>query len=408
MLDLSAADLTLANLSGSDLQEAQLRSTCLAQCNLEGANLTTAILESANLQGANLHSAVLDQAILLGANLQGVNLIHANLSGANLSCADLRGANLRWADLTGANLRWADLTGAKLSGATLAKADLTKAILRESSLIQADCTETILIKADWSGANLSGINLTGARLHGVSRFGLRQVEEVKCRWVDLSSKGDLSLTRSLNPGQAQLFFREGMPGVELTIDSPLDYYANFMLASLYHRLMQNYSYLRFPPSITVMPHRTQLSFQLQQERQLFALAYLIIFPFAEAEKMRQNLLTLIQQLEAELAESTDPMMMEIVQQVKSALDPLVGKVKPLTVPYPEQRDNFFAMPIQVALVNSNKQSLVVHRSASFGKRMAGLSTDRPELLSRSMANAATVTDTVEQALEFLAGFYQFG
>jgi hypothetical protein len=68
-------------------------------------------------------------ADLIIANLSGVDLIIANLSGANLTEADLREADLRGADLSGANLegtilRRADLTRANLAGANLSEADL--------------------------------------------------------------------------------------------------------------------------------------------------------------------------------------------------------------------------------------------------------------------------------------------
>jgi uncharacterized protein YjbI with pentapeptide repeats len=405
--DLSAADLTMANLHGADLQEAQLRRAYLPWCNLENANLSTAILEGANLEQAKLHSTDLRRAILSGAELQGADLIHANLTGANLSGANLSGANLRWADLSGANLRWADLTNAKLSGATLVGTDLTHAILRGSSLIQADLTQSTLINVDWFGANISGVTLTGARIYGVSRFGLK-AENIRCAWVDLSPNGDLSQTRMLNAAQSQQFFREGVPGVEITIDLHLDYHANFVLASLYHQLMQRYSYLKYPPNLAVMVRRTVITFQLQQEKLLFALAYLVVFPFLEAEDTRRNLVNVLKEMTEHLEGSSDAMLVETLQQVKIALEPLVNQVKPVRVPYPEKKVNFFEMPIQVLLVNSNQQSLLLYRSPKFGKRMIESAQDGlnfPEV--REEIRIAPPVG-LEQALEFLTGFYWLG
>lgn len=58
------------------------------------------------------------------ADLRGTNLIGVDLRGANLRDADLRDADLRGADLRDANLRNADLRGADLRGADLRGADL--------------------------------------------------------------------------------------------------------------------------------------------------------------------------------------------------------------------------------------------------------------------------------------------
>ena len=112
--NLSRADLTGANLTGANLYEANLR-----RANLYGANLYEANLRRANLYGADLYEADLTGANLRGANLTGANLRRANLYGADLRRADLSGANLY-----AANLRRADLSGANLYGANLNEADL--------------------------------------------------------------------------------------------------------------------------------------------------------------------------------------------------------------------------------------------------------------------------------------------
>ena len=80
----------------------------------ECANLTGAELMGTNLMVADLTDANLTRADLMDANLTGANLTGANLTRANLTCADLTGTNLTCADLTGANLTRADLTDANL------------------------------------------------------------------------------------------------------------------------------------------------------------------------------------------------------------------------------------------------------------------------------------------------------
>lgn len=82
-----------------------------------GRNFTTVTLPEANLsqadlKGTDLSYADLSEANLSQANLRGVDLSYANLVAANLQDADLRGAML-----IGTNLRTANLAGAKLESA---------------------------------------------------------------------------------------------------------------------------------------------------------------------------------------------------------------------------------------------------------------------------------------------------
>ena len=91
-----------------------------------------AIKTGANLSGASLNYANLSDADLRGTNLSGANLSGASLNYANLSGADLSDTILSDADLSGANLSGADLSSAiltrtNLSGAILSGADLSSA-----------------------------------------------------------------------------------------------------------------------------------------------------------------------------------------------------------------------------------------------------------------------------------------
>jgi glutathione S-transferase len=86
-----------------------------------GANLS-----AANLSGADLSRAYLSEADLSGAYLSGANLSRADLSGAYLSRANLSRANLSGAYLSGANLSRADLLGANLSRAKIDNPELLK------------------------------------------------------------------------------------------------------------------------------------------------------------------------------------------------------------------------------------------------------------------------------------------
>jgi len=136
--DLSGSDLSLANLSYADLS-----GTNLSFANLRGANLSGANPSGADLSFANLRGVIIDEETRIDAkwclaweviNRGGRN---ANLSGADLSFASLRGANLSGANLSGANLSGADLPHANLHGTDLRGANLYRANLQHANLHRA-------------------------------------------------------------------------------------------------------------------------------------------------------------------------------------------------------------------------------------------------------------------------------
>jgi hypothetical protein len=109
-------------------------------------------LSAANLSGANLVVANLREAKLSRADLSGANLVVADLSGAQLSEAKLSRANLSGSILSGANLVVADLSGSKLLTANLSEANLSRADLSKADLHKAKLWETV-----FANANLSGV-----------------------------------------------------------------------------------------------------------------------------------------------------------------------------------------------------------------------------------------------------------
>src|SRR5215217_7312645 len=91
------ADLTSANLKGTDAQENKF---VLENVNLRGVNLADADLEYISMKGSNLSNSHLVNTDLSNADLSDANLYHAyldnvDLSGANLSDADLGDLDLR-------------------------------------------------------------------------------------------------------------------------------------------------------------------------------------------------------------------------------------------------------------------------------------------------------------------------
>ena len=87
--DLSAADLSFADLRAADLSAADL-----SFADLRAANLSAADLRAADLRAADLSNADLSAANLSAADLRNADLSNADLSDADLSNADLRDANL--------------------------------------------------------------------------------------------------------------------------------------------------------------------------------------------------------------------------------------------------------------------------------------------------------------------------
>ena len=69
-------------------------------------------VEEAVRQEVNLHAADLSEADLSGAKLNSANLEYADLREADLSNADLSGANCDYADLRSANLSGTNLANA--------------------------------------------------------------------------------------------------------------------------------------------------------------------------------------------------------------------------------------------------------------------------------------------------------
>jgi uncharacterized protein YjbI with pentapeptide repeats len=94
-------------------------------------------LSGADLSLADMLLINLGKADLTGARLVGANLKYANLLNAELGGTSLRRANLTEANLTSATLYKADLLGADLTGAILTEVDLRGATVTTEQLNKA-------------------------------------------------------------------------------------------------------------------------------------------------------------------------------------------------------------------------------------------------------------------------------
>jgi len=95
-IKLFYADLTSANLKGTDSQENVF---VLDNTNLRGVNLADADLEYTSLKGSDVSQAHLVNTDLSNANLTDANLYHSYLSNVDLSGATLSGTDFRDVDL---------------------------------------------------------------------------------------------------------------------------------------------------------------------------------------------------------------------------------------------------------------------------------------------------------------------
>lgn len=386
--NFSQAALQRVNLNTADLQDAKLRHARLQGANLSRADLRRSLMTVANLEQANLHNSDLSSADLTGANLRNAELRQANLSRANFQGANLQGANLRWADLSGADLRWADLSGAVMSGATLTGADLTGATLIGTTLVHVDLTRANLSNVDWADADLSGAHMTGAKLYGTNLYGAK-LGEVTCRWVDLSLNGDRSQIYTFQTEDMYEFFYRSAPMIHVTLDDALAPDSLSLLANTYRKLAR---VTPIPaPNITLSRHRTQLSFELKTDRDLFIMAAAGIFPFQDADKTQKSLQTMLEigsidaASRAALQQLQD--LMPLLQQLRSDID------------HP-----FFQVPTHTQMINTEGQTLTIYRSPQFGKRPVPFFQQEDELKINALPAFSRPPE--EQIMGFIQAFRQ--
>ncbi len=407
--DLSNADLSEANLRSADLREAALRQAVLRNANLNEANLKDAFLTGANLENAKLHNTDLTRTDLEGANLRDADLKHANLRRANLRGANLNGTNLRWADLSGTNLTWADLSGAKLSGANLIGADLSHANLTDASFVQADLTQARLIQAEWVGADLTKAILTGAKVYGTPRFGLK-TEGMICEWVDLSPGGDQSVIKYLNSDDFRYFFHQTPPTVQIIVDRSLDYEANFILASVYYQIAQQFQELKQPPSIEIGRHRTVFTFKVDSDEHLFSTAYIAILPFKDAANTQKNICAVVEMILSEdlakLSLSSPEQIKQLTTLLKRAIDNAIAINKMQQKLEVGAKFNFFQAHTQTILTNSIAQNLILHNHSNFGKKFINHSDVNPSV-SDNMSDEAvkSIIPSMSMVVDFFQGVH---
>ncbi|MEB3343529.1 pentapeptide repeat-containing protein [Okeania sp.] len=406
--ELSEANLALADLSGASLVEATLRKANLSNANLKGANLRFASLTGSNLIEANLQGADLSGADLSGVNLSGSELRQTNLNGANLNGSDLSGANLRWADLSGAQLKYANLSDAKLSGANLSRGDLFQANLLNTSLVHANLSSTCLIEVDWIGVDLTGATLTGAKIFGASRLGIK-AEAVICKWLDLSASGDKSQVYSLNSETIKNFFHESVPQVNIIVDTSLDSFSHYALATTYYQISKYLPELSQPPSIEINSCRTIISFSMDSDEKLFSTAYIAILPFLDAAKTQENIVKIMKIANSQDLNFLTPVIAQIIRQFSTVLNTSIKQVNQINKNQVFLKScngiKFFQTPTKISITNSSGQKFNIYYHPKFGKRIVNKDTKNSEE-ETIIKVLQTEPYSISTIFDFINGFYQ--
>lgn len=213
---LGGANLTGADLSGTrippdyDFREATLGGVSFSGAELLGAlDLSALDLSCANLRFSPAGSSDLTRVSLEGGRLVGVNLDGAELgerdwSAEDLSYARLDRSNVSGVDLTGTTLRYAslreldlqgrrfggDLTGVDFSGSTLQGVEFAGA-----TVTGANFRNTGLADQDFAAENLTCVNLQGTDIATIRlrdrQHGAATMEGANFAGLDLGDK-DLS------------------------------------------------------------------------------------------------------------------------------------------------------------------------------------------------------------------------
>ncbi|MEB3173876.1 MAG: pentapeptide repeat-containing protein [Cyanobacteriota bacterium] len=212
LINLSQADLSLAQLQNSNLTQLDLRDAVLSNSDLTGAVVSGTDLSRANfsagiLENTTFSNSTLQDAIMKGANLKGSRFRTTErgsclkfeedsgkkcYEGVNLKGADLSDANLTNADLTGVDLNGANLTAATLTGAKGVDLDklkkdstLCNTLLPDGTSYSNNCRnvdfsnprlkdkkvfKTPLKAVDFSGSKLAGVKFDGVDFGGSPSF----------------------------------------------------------------------------------------------------------------------------------------------------------------------------------------------------------------------------------------------
>jgi hypothetical protein len=174
----------------------------------------------------------------------------------------------------------------------------------------------------------------------------------------LSEKGDRTIVHRFTAQNAETFFHNTLPTVQIIVDSPLDAAAHLAMALAYQQIAQRYSWLNSSPNIEVSQRRTKLTFTMDSDRRLFAIAYAAILPFADAKVTQENITHVVQMIQSN----------ELLNSLNQTREQIQEIYKSQTFNRTRQREDFFRAHTQTILTNSGNRTLDIYHHANFGKR----------------------------------------
>jgi len=130
--------------SGQQAVKCLIRNGDCMDCDLSNQDLRAVMAEVNSKYRKRFMFPDLSSANLSGANLAGTDLSCATIRGTNLTDADLSHANLSNAILTDVDLSGADLTNANLSGATMKNVNMTGAITAGTDMTHVGGLSTVI------------------------------------------------------------------------------------------------------------------------------------------------------------------------------------------------------------------------------------------------------------------------
>ena len=254
-----------------------------------------------------------------------------------------------------------------------------------------DLTRANLSNIDWAGADFSGAHMTGTKLYGTKLHGAK-LGEITCRWLDLSLNGDRSTVYHFQTEDAYEFFYRSAPTVQITLDDCLDPDSHSLLAATYRKLSR---VTPIPaPNITVSRHRTILSFELENDRDLFLMAAAGIFPFQDAALTQDSL----QQILMASAQDSEIQDSGILSSLK-----LLQDLMPILHQLRSNLDHpFFQIPTDTQVVNSEGHRLTLYRSPLFSKRSVPFFQREDEFKANALP--AFIQPSTEQIRRFTTAF----
>ncbi len=173
--DLTGADLSGLDLSGTCFREAFLERVNFSGTNLSGADFTKAVLARSTFTGAHLDGCCFEDASLSAADLRGIEFKNANMKRAFLCQSDLRTTSFHGCELDEVDFAEATFGDTDFSESNAPEMTFYENDLRGCRFTNAVITDVNFLDADVSGVDFGGADLTSATFLNVKGDGAKFV-----------------------------------------------------------------------------------------------------------------------------------------------------------------------------------------------------------------------------------------